>query len=81
MDDHTSFIGAHERSPREMAEEGVSLPAEAAVLTFRDRRRDRRVILILPSRAAAEAWAAEALRRRLARKDDVKIRPLEAAVA
>ncbi len=81
MNDQASYIGAHERSLRELLDEGFSLPAEAAVLTYHDLRRDRPVTVLLPSRAAAEARAAGALRRRDARRGGVRILSLEEAIA
>ncbi len=81
MNVHASYIGVHERSLRELMDEGFDLPAQGAVLTYRDRKRDRRVTLLLPSRAVAEARAAEALRARRARREEVEIRSIEEAVA
>lgn len=52
-----SYISAHERSPRELVEEGFGLPAEGVLLTYLDRRRGRSVARLFPSRPAAEAWA------------------------
>lgn len=55
--DAASYISGHERSPRELVEEGIGLPAEGVALTYLDRRRERRVTVLFPTRPAAEAWA------------------------
>lgn len=81
MNDHASYIGIHERCLRDLMDEGFELPAEGAVLTYRDRRRDCLVTRLYPSRQAAEARAEEALRTRRARRGECRVRPLREAVA
>ncbi len=80
MNDHVSYIGIHERCLRDLMDEGFELPADGAVLTYRDCRRDCLVTQIYPCRAAAEARAEEALRSRKTRRGDCRIRPLKEAV-
>ncbi len=81
MNDHVSYIGAHERGLCDLMDEGIEIPDESVVLTYRDLLRDRRVVQLYPSRAAAEARAAETLRAKRARRGDCLIRPLAEAVA
>ncbi|MFC1491605.1 hypothetical protein ACFLQ0_03340 [Nitrospinota bacterium] len=80
MNDHMSYIGAHERGLRDLMDEGFELPVEGAVLTYRDRIRDRFVIQIYPNRAAAEARAEEALRAHRTRRGECRICSLEEAI-
>ena len=81
MNDHASFIGAHERGLSDLMEEGIEIPDESVVLTYRDLLRDRHIVQLYPCRAAAEARAAETLRARRARRGGCLIRPLAEAVA
>ena len=81
MNDHASYISIHERCLGDLMDEGFELPAEGAVLTYRDRRRDCLVTQIYPCREAAEARAEEALRSRKARRGGCRICPLKEAVA
>ena len=79
MNEHASYIGDHERCLQELIEEGFPLPAEAAVLAFRDPRRDREVTLLFPSRGAAEGRARRAPGGKTASR--VRVYTLEEAVA
>ena len=81
MDDHASYIGAHERGLQDLLDEGFDLPAKGVVLTYRDLSRDRAVVGLYPTRALAEARAEEAMRQKRARRGEWRIRPLAEAVA
>ncbi len=70
MDDHASYIGAHERELRDLVDEGFELPDKGVVLIYRDRRRDRLIVQLYPNRRIAEA-----------RPGGCRILPLSEAVA
>lgn len=78
---HTAYIHTPERSIREMAEEGVSLPAEAALLTYRDARNGRPHAILFPSRSAARSCADALVKQRRARRAEVRLLSLEEALS
>ena len=79
MNEHASYIGDHERCLQELLEEGFPLPAEAALLAYRDLKRDREVTLLFPSRRAAEARARRIPGGKAATR--IRVLPLAEAVA
>ncbi len=79
MNEHASYIGDHERCLQELLEEGFPLPAETAVLAFRDPKRDREITLLFPSRGAAEARARRTPGGKTASR--IRVLTLEEAVA
>ncbi|MDA1000086.1 MAG: hypothetical protein O2807_06165 [bacterium] len=78
---HTAYIHTHERSIREMAEEGLDLPAEATLLAYRDTRKNQHQTILLPSRSAALARAARLVEHRQTRRADVRLLSLEEALS
>ena len=80
VEEAVSFIGAHERALADMAEEGLGVPAEGALLLYRDRTRERRVRLLFPDSGSARARAAALIRSGRARRREVRVLSLPEAL-
>ena len=80
MSEAVSLIGVHERTAADMVEEGLGVPAEGALLLYRDAARERRVGLLFPDAESARARADALVRSGRARRREVRVLSLAEAL-